>query len=253
MTAYLYTKNNPHAPMRENGKRFWGHPERFNGLDSIRCIGVHTGEINPSPASGEAIARYLRDQASSPASYHYTNDSDSEVTLLPDIAVAFGIRSFNTPTLHMSFATHANMWGDYPVWDSAALLRAARKAAEWVDKYDIPVRWLSSSQAWGGHKGFVRHSTMDPSRRTDPGTSFPTSRFFSLIKTELEDDMALTDAEKNALAMLPKMADDLKVLKARVGSRNEGKSSVLYDLGLLRRDYRKDQLHRGFDPEEIES
>jgi len=65
--------------------------------------------------------------------------------------------------------------------------------------------------------------------------------------------MALTDAEKKALAMIPKMADDLRVLKASVGSRNDGKSSVLYDLGLLRRDYRKDQLSRKFDPEEIES
>lgn len=192
--AFLWTANNPHAPVRANGRRFWGYPTRNGGTAAIRCIGIHTAETDPSPASAENVARWLRDSAPNPASYHSLVDSDSEVELLPDSAVAFGIASFNTPTVHLSFATRAGWWGRYPAWDDDALDRGARVAARWVRRYNIPLRWITRTQALGGERGFVRHSTMDPSRRSDPGASFPADRFFTLIRSYLtgseEDPMA---------------------------------------------------------------
>lgn len=188
MTPYLWTKDNPHAPRRANGMRFWGYPTRAGGVRP-RVIGVHTAETNPSPASAENVSRWLRDGATQPASYHRIVDSDSEVLLLPDTAVAFHIRNFNTPSLGLSFATRAHLWGTYPVWDMQALRRGAVIAADWCKRYSIPVRWLTKAEAEGGARGFVRHSVMDPSRRSDPGAKFPANLWFQMIREEIEDEV----------------------------------------------------------------
>ena len=199
MIPFLWTADNPHAPVRANGRRFWGYPQR---QDTIRCIGVHTAETAPFGTSAEAVARWLRDAASAPASYHRIVDSDSTVLLLPDEAVAFHIRSFNSGSLGLSFATRARLWGQHPAWDEQALRRGAEVAAAWCRTYDIPVRWLTRQAALSGQRGFVRHSTMDPQRRTDPGAGFPAARFFDLIEQHMEDDMPYRDwpeADRQAL------------------------------------------------------
>lgn len=188
--GYLYTASNPHAPLRDNGMRGWYYTQRQGGLSAIRVIGVHTAETDPTPNSAEAVAKWQRDRAEQPSSYHVLVDSDSTVRTLPDEAVAFHIRSFNTPSLGLSFATRARWWGNWPTWDDLALKRAAAQAREWVDTYSIPLRWLRKTEAESGMKGFVRHSTMDPDRRTDPGLGFPAEKFFELIEG---DDVPLTD------------------------------------------------------------
>lgn len=181
MEPYLYAHPNPNAPRRANGVRFWGYPTRSTG---IRAIGVHTAETAPSQASAENIARYLSttDRA---ASYHRVVDSDTTVQLLPDEATAFGIVKFNSPTLHLSWATRAAMWGQYPVWDDQALHRGADVAAEWVQRHDIPVRWITKAQADQGDKGLVLHRTMDPARRSDPGDGFPADEFLRRVLDRL--------------------------------------------------------------------
>lgn len=180
-TAWLYQHPNPHAPVRANGRRFHGYPSRTS---SIRAIGVHTAETAPSPASAENVARYLA-STTRQASYHALVDSDSTVRLLPDEATAFGIAGYNAPALHVSFATYAARWGQHPEWDDAALARGAQVVADWCRRNTIPVRWLTRAQALAGDKGLVRHSVMDPTRRSDPGGGFPQAEFTRRVQTLL--------------------------------------------------------------------
>jgi hypothetical protein len=205
VTPYLLTRDNPYArawhKARGRSYGFWGYPTRTTGVAGIRVIGIHTAESDPSPASAENVARWQRDAAQQPSSYHRMVDSDSTVLTLPDEAVAFQIGAFNTPCISLSFATKASMWGRFPAWDAQAINRAAEVAAEWCRRYHIPLVWLSRSQALGGASGFVRHSVMDPDRRGDPGDKFPAGQFFAATHQLLnfEDDMPLDAADKKWL------------------------------------------------------
>ena len=191
----LSVRDNPHAPARANGRKFWGHPERRDGLQAIRTVGIHTTE-GGTPIN---TARWQAHQADRASSYHVIAGADGLLRTLEDEAVAFHIAGHNTPSLGLAFAGRAADWGNDPDRDLAALAHGARQAAAWRDAYDIPLRWLTKTQADRGEPGFVRHSTMDPSRRSDPGRGFPADIFFELIDqgSTTEDIMAsIADLEK---------------------------------------------------------
>lgn len=202
MTPYLYQHPNPNAPVRPNGIRFWGHPQR---TVAPRVIGVHTTESAfdeiGTDTGAEGVAGF---QASTPrpSSYHRIVDRDSTVVDLPDEAVAFGIGTggLNSCGLHLSMAMRAADWSD-PAKARAArptLERAAAVAAEWCHAYAIPPVRLSFTQATAGRLGLIAHGDADPTRRTDPGHDFPWPLFLQLIQARLqpEDDMALSNDDK---------------------------------------------------------
>lgn len=215
MTRFLLSeRNNPHAPLRANGRRWWGYPSRSGGTAAIRVIAIHTTENAPSPAVALNVARWQATTAPGPSSYHVIVDSDHTVRTVLDEHTAFHIANFNTASLGLSFGTRAALWGRYPEWDELALERGAAQVREWLDLYDIPLRWLTRAQALAGQRGLVRHSVMDPSRRTDPGGAFPAARFFRFIE---EDDMTPEDR-----ALLQQVAKDVGDIKASLGGRNVG-------------------------------
>lgn len=185
-TPYLYEHQNRHAPVRTNGLRFWGYPSRPPGVDS-RVIAVHTAEsfldLIGVDTGAENVARF-QSQTERPSSYHRIADSDSIVMCLPDEAVAFGVGNFNSPTLHISLAMRAADWSDEKKAKAAepTLLNAAKVCQEWVQRYKIPLRWLTRVEALAGQSGFVKHGIMDPERRSDPGVRFPAARFLDLSR-----------------------------------------------------------------------
>jgi hypothetical protein len=183
----LSERTNPHSDERANGVRFWGHPGRTGGLGSIRMIGVHTTESDPTPTSAQGVARWQAFDAERPSSYHVLVDSATVVRTLEDESTAFHIRGLNTASLGLSFATRAATWGDHPDWEQAALRRGAWVAARWCATYDIPRRWLTRDEGEGDGRGFIRHSVADPDRRTDPGAAFPAEEFFRLVEEYLTD------------------------------------------------------------------
>ena len=189
----LAGRTNPHSRVRDNGVRWWGYPSRRGGTDAIRCIAVHTAETDPTATSAQTVASWQAYEATVPSSYHVLVDSDHTVRTVLDSQVAFHVGGFNTPSLGLSFATRAAWWDRNPTWDQQALARAADQARIWCKDYNIPRRWLTRTQALAGQAGFVRHSVMDPSRRSDPGAKFPAQTFFDLIAQE--DLMATLDAE----------------------------------------------------------
>lgn len=188
MTPYLYSHENRHAPKRDNGRRFWGYPARSQ---KVRLIGVHTCEnlfdLIGEDTGAEGVARF-QSQTDRPSSYQRIVDRDSTVVCLPDQATAFGIGKLNSPTLHIAFALRAADWSD-PRKAKAArpmLERGAAVCAEWCQEFGIPLTWLARDAAFGRSRGFVRHGTADPTRRSDPGPDFPAGLFFELIAARLD-------------------------------------------------------------------
>jgi hypothetical protein len=186
---YLYLNENPHAPQRANGRRFWGYPSRPAGV-VIDTIGVHTTE-SPFDEIGvdsgaEGVAAY-QSRTERPSSYHQIADRDSTVKCLPDEAVAFGIRGRNSRSLHLALALRAADWSDPAKAKKAeaTLRRAAAVAATWCRRYDIPVRRITKAQADAGVRGLIAHGDADPGRRSDPGRDFPWDRFLDLIRQQL--------------------------------------------------------------------
>lgn len=186
MLGYLQANENPNAPVRADGRRYWGHPKRSR---PAQVIVIHTAETSPTTTSAEAVADYFT-HSTRAASYHEIGDSNSFVFLLPREAVAFGSRGWNTLGWHWSFATRAHLWGEGTEWDAAALAVGARRCAEAASALDIPVQQITRAQAEQGARGFIGHGALDPSRRTDPGQGFPWRRFLDLVDAETEDDMA---------------------------------------------------------------
>lgn len=195
MTPYLYAHPNPNAPVRANGIRFHGYPGRSQ---KVRLIGLHTTEslfdLIGQDAGAENVAAY-QSRTDRPSSYHRIVDRDTTVVCLPDEATAFGIGDLNSPTLHLSLAMRAEDWSDpAKVAHTRPMLeRAADVAAEWSVEYGIPLTWLSRDAAFGTARGFIRHGTADPGRRSDPGRDFPAGLFFELVADRLRPPAPITE------------------------------------------------------------
>jgi hypothetical protein len=181
MSYYLYDHPNPNAPVRTNGIRFFGYPLRSK---PIRYIVIHTPEtlFNPNPPdrTGEAVANYFATSSRS-ASAHVMIDSDSTIPLLPPEAVAFHVRDYNTEGYGMECGWSYLDWGNSPEHDAKVIEAMARHIVSDPVLAALPTRRLSKSDVDAGLAGYVSHATLDPTRRKDPGTSFPWERLFARV------------------------------------------------------------------------
>lgn len=188
---YFYEHENDHAPERDNGKKFWGYPKRTK---KIRLIVIHTAENIPDikgrDDSAENVAHYGT-VISRPASWHKVCDSDSLVTCLPDRAVAFHVKNYNSISLGVELATQAWRWSKYnwakpnKAWHHWKILnRAAWITARWAYDHNIRIgtRMKPKSFVDSGRGGVTTHSRLDPTRRTDPGKDFPERRFLRMAR-----------------------------------------------------------------------
>lgn len=204
MQPYLYAHPNPHAPVRSNGVRFWGYPQRQADVD---ILVVHTAENVPDtilPDGGaEAVARF-QTSTDRPSSYHELVDADSHVLMLPPEAVAFGARGANADGWHISFATKAHMWRQLPAsWVDATLERGAARLAAAAALFGIPLVHITRAERDRGAKGVIGHGPLDPTRRTDPdgpNGGFPWDRFMDLARDQ-ENNVTPEDIERIAGAV----------------------------------------------------
>ena len=184
----LSVMDNPHAPVRDDGGRWWGHPRRQGGLEAIQAIVLHTTESDLQRGA-MPVAEWQAHRAERPSSYHALTDPNRVVRTVGDVGVAFHVRGYNTRTLGLSFATHHDRWGDSPDLERRMLRNGALQVAHWCRYYDIEPRLVSKTAIDRGARAITYHSRLDPSRRSDPGPNFPAVKFLELVQEALQDTL----------------------------------------------------------------
>lgn len=173
--------------------------------------GLPTG----ADSSAEATARYALTVRDRQVSWHSGSDRDSNLRLLPDDYVAFHCQGQNTHTIGHEISKRDTTWADEdPRWVAKTLEQAVESLRPRVRALGIPLRRataaeLERAKATGGPPvGFLAHSDLDPSRRSDPGRDFPWARLMRLFapppppNTEEDTDMRVVYAPGRASCLL---------------------------------------------------
>jgi len=151
--------------------------------------------------SAEATARYAA-TTDRQVSWHVGSDTDSVIELLPPGYTAWHVSDYNSACYGHEFSKLHVRWGEMPpTWVDATLRQAARHAAAIAVRYGIPIRHATRAEldraiATGGPPvGFIEHSVLDPTRRSDPGADFPWTRFLELVRHYATggDDVSLSN------------------------------------------------------------
>jgi hypothetical protein len=163
---------------------------RRDGTEPSGVVAVHTAENTPDyvafDGGAEAVANFIQHR-DTPGSYHDLVDSDSRINLVRYECEAFHDGTgTNRHSYGLSAATRADVWPLAPqAWRDACvhnMALAAANYARWLRArrgITIPARWVTADQARAKVPGFVRHSQLDPTRRSDPGVHFPGPTFLA--------------------------------------------------------------------------
>lgn len=181
MASGFYFLDNPNP----NGQHFY-----TSRRSEIAFVVVHTAEnlpdFDPPDMGAERVAAYGA-RTDRNASWHQTVDSDSVVACLPDDHTAWHVKGYNSASLGVEIATQAHRWGDGPAdWEAAVLQNTADVVGRWCIDYGIPAVKLSQAEVDAGEKGLVSHSTLDPSRRSDPGIGFPWELLLEKVQARID-------------------------------------------------------------------
>ena len=155
----------------------------------ISLIAIHTMEAPEAAQTAENVAKYFKRVD---ASAHWCVDNDSRVRVVKDEDTAWTLPGANSRSLNIEIAGYAKQdaddWADEYSID--ALEIAAVCAAEWCDKYQIPIRKLTDDQIRSGAKGFVGHVDTNrvykQSSHWDPGPGFPWAYFLGRVSHYVE-------------------------------------------------------------------
>lgn len=156
----------------------------------IRLIVIHTMESQEKPTTAESVAKWFAGPTAPQASAHFCVDNNSAVRVVDDQDIAWGAPGANSDGLHIELAGSASQtqgqWRDE--YSLGVLDQAAKVAANWCIKYNIPVRRLNLNQLVDGKTaGFIGH--IDATRafpqyggsHTDPGKNFPWNIFLNKV------------------------------------------------------------------------
>ncbi len=128
-------------------------------------------------------------------SIHSCVDSDSVVPCLPDAAVAWHCKGFNSVSLGIEMCMDCRDWADVPPdYARGMVANAVTVVAGWCVAHNLPPRLVSKKQALAGTKGVSYHRLLDPSRRSDPGPGFPEDEFFGLLRTAVDAAKAVASS-----------------------------------------------------------
>ncbi|MFG1976931.1 N-acetylmuramoyl-L-alanine amidase [Nonomuraea fuscirosea] len=167
-------------------------PNRHTGrVAPVRLIVIHTMEVAEASNAAENVATNWFAKPSAQCSAHLCVDNDSAVRCVNDGDTAWAAPGANSDGLQMELAGRAGQGGSgwRDAYSQALLRQAAKHAATWCRKYNIPVKKLSRSELRAGKKGFIGHADASAvykrSNHTDPGPAFPWDQFLALVHAEL--------------------------------------------------------------------
>ncbi len=156
----------------------------------VRVIVIHTMESQEKPKTAQQVAKWFSGDTAPKASAHFCVDDKSSVRVVEDDDIAWAAPGVNSDGLHIEIAGSARQtkgqWRDE--FSLGCLDQAAKVAAVWCVKYQIPVRHLNINQTVDGKsKGFIGH--VDATRafpflrgsHTDPGKNFPWALFLQKV------------------------------------------------------------------------
>lgn len=154
------------------------------GLEDLDMLGVDN--------SAEATNQYGATTSRS-ASWHSCVDSDSIEPSLPDGYTAFHCRSYNSGSLGLEICNQDARWDNKPeAWIEATLRNAATVTLKWEKDHGIPRILRNKAEIDANKWGYTYHSFLDPTRRRDPGTTFPWNRFVGILQS-LEGGVVITN------------------------------------------------------------
>lgn len=159
---------------------------RLSKLDGFDLIVLHTMEAPERPQVAQDVAKYFDHVM---ADSHWCVDAATRVRVIPDGYASWTTPGVNHRSHNIEMAGYARQsrheWADK--YSLATLDNAALCAAEWVVKYNVPIRKLSRTNLRRGHKGHIGHVDATyvyrRSTHTDPGPYFPWKYFLSLVNS----------------------------------------------------------------------
>ena len=200
-----------------------------HGHDRPHLIVIHDPEtledfIAPYDEA-ERVARY--GATTTRASWHDSIDADSIIPMLPPEFTAWHVRGFNRCGIGLEVGALATSWDRAPAaWLEGVMANTARRVLEHMAAFDIPPvllfepgrRYTEPLDPAGF--GLISHHALDPTRRTDPGFTFP----WTDLLDRLEDPMVTRDTK---VAPNPILAGDFAEM------RDEGVFSQYTDPGKI--------------------
>lgn len=189
MSYYLLDHRNPH------GEHFYRERRRCkHGHERWHLGGVHSTEqdadLHGVDGGAEAIARYAASTSRS-VSWHASTDSDSTVEMLPPHFTGWHVRGYNRCGLGVEQSYRAHTWRNLPAgWRAGTINQTARYLATQIRSHpdrrlfrlDRP---LTLAEADRGKYGLIAHSTLDPGRRSDPGSGYEWDQLLTSIRALL--------------------------------------------------------------------
>ena len=173
-------------PLLGNGKYYTSRRGKILGIVLHVTAGAQDLGMVGTDNSAANTIRYGQTTTRA-ASWHAISDTDSAIYCLPDTYTAFHVRNYNAHTLGLEICNADARWDNKPeAWIDATLRNSADICRNWARKYGLPLtlvdkRGVDSAIANGRKFGFTYHSYLDPSRRVDPGRTFPWHRFIALV------------------------------------------------------------------------
>lgn len=167
-----------------------GDRERDEPTELIVCHTSEPGSGHEDLLMDDRLAAFLGTPATATnkASYHLSASQNKTMfRYMDDKLRPHGAGGGNDQGLHFCipgtrFQT-PEQWVDPITMDF--LISAANACADWVEKYDIPIRKLTVQQVRNHERGFCDHNDVSLafglSDHTDPGPNFPWNFFLSTV------------------------------------------------------------------------
>jgi Putative peptidoglycan binding domain/N-acetylmuramoyl-L-alanine amidase len=163
----------------------------------VRLVCIHAMQSAEGRNTAQDVAQFFARQphgGGGGSSAHECIDADSVVGCVKDTDTAWAAPGANADGVHLELAgmseQSTSQWED--AYSRQVLALAAKRAALYLRKYNLPARWLTLAQLRdGSSRGLTTHvdvtkSGIGSGDHWDPGPHFPRDLFLGLVQVELD-------------------------------------------------------------------